>query len=245
MKNNVIALHPLRLVLLPGSGVPGEAMESYAAAYETWKIVWRQTLLELDGSDQLFSDHFTRQDYILAIFHGPLCVALCCFRRADLKTPGSINDSWFKPWSQDALISFAKNNSRGIAVSWLTIHPDYRRTVSDEHIKDFSASNRLCEQINLFMQDCKMELAFGITRNNRSVNKMSEYVGFSVFQHGANHHGVEVDLITVNHDQLREAQKSYPQEAFEMWNNRTVYQMQTIELFSQSAPAQPRLKMVS
>src|SRR3954466_4957192 len=103
MSGSVVSLHPLKLVVLPGSGVPANARTYYEAAYATWKQVWKQTLLELDGSDQLHSDQFTRQDYIIAIFHGPLCVALCCFRRADFSMPGSIEDSWFKPWSLQSL----------------------------------------------------------------------------------------------------------------------------------------------
>jgi hypothetical protein len=244
-QQKIVNLHGLQVVVLPGNGSSDQnSRRYYEGAYETWKTVWKETLLELDGSDSLYSDHYTRQDYVLAVFHGSRCAALCCFRRADLTQQIDLDDSWFKPWKLEDLKRFSVETERGLVVSWLTIHPDYRRSISTEHLKDFNASERLCEQINFFMQDCPMDIGFGVTRNNRSVNKMAQYVGFTVHQPQASLHGVEVDLITINHRQLREAQASYPETALDLWNKRTVFPSETLQLFSQT-PARTRLKVVS
>lgn len=235
MNSNVISLQSLRVEVLPGLGVPQEATNSYLAAYETWKSVWTETLKEVDGVNQLHSDDFTRQDYIVGLFHGPKCVALCCFRRANAAVEVDREDSWFKPWPTAELSKIGDSASRGVVVSWLSVHADYRRTINNEHLKNFSVSQRLCEAINFFLQDCEMDVAFGITRNERSVNQMARYTGFRVHQSNAVHHGEPADLITTNHELLIKAQDSYPEVAFKMWNSRRSYQSAALELRSKEA----------
>jgi hypothetical protein len=244
-KSNVVNMQGLKVVVFPGSGSgSAQVQPAYDEAYATWKLVWKQTLLELDGNSNLYSDHFTRQDYIVGLYHGIKCIALCCFRRADLTRATDREDSWFQPWPTEALNSFAKEYRDGVVLSWLTIHPDYRRSVSIDHLKEFSASDRLCELINLFLQDCKMDLAFGVTRNNRSVNKMSEYVGFRTYQNNAKHHGVDVDLITLVPDDLKVAQLKFPATAFELWGARSVIVTEPLQLHSQSKEQKRKLKLV-
>ena len=242
--SNVVNLQGLKVVVFPGNGsISAESRQAYDEAYATWKLVWKQTLLELDGNANLFSDHFTRQDYIVALYHGLQCIALCCFRRADLARASDREDSWFKPWPEEALQMFGSESRSGVALSWLTIHPDYRRSVSLDHLKEFSASDRLCELINLFLQDCKMDLAFGVTRNNRSVNKMSEYVGFKTYRANAQHHGIAVDLITLGPDDLKAAELKYPAVAFELWSKRTLITSEPLQLSSQATQANRKLRV--
>lgn len=244
--SNVINLQSLKVVVFPGSGTSlPENRHSYNEAYATWKLVWKQTLQELDGSDSLYSDHFTRQDYVVALYHGAKCIALCCFRRASLSRESDREDSWFKPWPNEALKEFGEEHGQGIVLSWLTIHPDYRRSISVEHVKEFNVSDRLCELINQFLQNCKMDIAFGVTRNNRSVNKMSEYVGFKTYQQNAKHHGVDVDLITLEPADLVAAAKKYPSVAFELWENREVILNEPLQLHTSVVEPKRKLKIVS
>lgn len=242
--SNVVNLQGLKVIVFPGQGSHDPAFQqAYNEAYATWKSVWKQTLLELDGEESLYSDHFTRQDYILALYHGVKCIALCCFRRADLSRPADMEDSWFKPWPVDALKKFASEYHKAISLSWVTIHEDYRRSVSIDHLKEFSAGERLCELTNYFLQDCDMDLALGVTRNNRSVNKMSQYVGFSTYQHNAKHHGVDVDLIRLVPDDLKVAALNYPSVALELWSKRHVILNEPLQLRSQGEPKR-KLKLV-
>ncbi len=183
-----MAKQDLQLVLLPGRGPAPGGAEYYLEAYRLWKLVWKATLLELDGSDELYSDHFTRQDYVLCLFHGARCVALTCFRRADLGYATHQEDSWFKPWPKEMLDQIGRELRQGLVVSWVTIDPDYRRTQANAYTKDLEISPRLAEALNFFMRDCEVDIAFGVTRNNRSVNKFCAYAGSQALQTNASYY---------------------------------------------------------
>jgi hypothetical protein len=213
----------LQTVVMPCRMPCNKNDEFYTAAYKTWSEVWRETLLELDGSDVLYSDHFTRQDYMVAIFNGDTCVALTCFRRADLSLLTDQEDSWFKPWPHDLRQVLGKEYKNGVVISWVTIHKDYRKTSPIVELRELNIIDRLAEMMNLFLEDCGTDAGFGVTRNNRSVNRFGQYAGSNTILSGAELHGVEVDLITLKAANVKAAQSKFPALAFDLWSNRLVF----------------------
>lgn len=226
----MIDLSPLRLVILPGRNSTSETKEMYDSAYETWKLVWKQTLLELDGSDTLFSDHFTRQDYFFAVFHRQLCVASVSFRRIDPSSIVHSDDSWFKPWPREAVNEFGKTYSNALMASWLTIHPNYRKSDGDPYLSSLELSRRAIEMMSFFMLDAQADITFAAARNNRSVNKLCLYGGCQVYKPNVIHHGVEVDLITWVPRDLIRAVETFPKVSHELWNSRRVYSDELLQL---------------
>ncbi len=86
--------------------------------------------------DQLFSDSFTRQDYIGALLYEEQCVALCFFRRANATLPDFRQDSYFSYWDAEDLKCLTLQGPRIIVSSNFTIHPLVRKGNIDFSMKD-------------------------------------------------------------------------------------------------------------
>lgn len=119
-------LSSFRLVVLPGSNPAPDLKAHYDRAYAHWDDVWRKTFVEVENRRTLFSDDFTRQSEILAIFHDLRCVAIVCHRSADLSSPVTRNDSYFQAWPADALEKLGRHGPKILVGSQISVDPDYR-----------------------------------------------------------------------------------------------------------------------
>lgn len=97
-------------------------------SYTLWREVWQATLSELDGTSDLASDHFSRQDYCNLIEIDGEPAGLCCFRFVDLRHSWAADDSWFAPWPKEILLRYTKTHRHALVPSWLTVAPAFRKT---------------------------------------------------------------------------------------------------------------------
>lgn len=224
MSNSKISqMFPLRVVVMP-TRAPVEGNDQlYVEAYNTWEKCWKEAFLELEGSDELFCDHFTRQDYMVGLYDGRKCAALIFFRRINVKLEAHRNDSYFKAWPKDFLKEIAGRHETAMICSWITTLPEYRRTKNNPDLRNLEISLRLSEVMNFFMQDANIDITFGTVRINRSADKMCSYSGSRTLMKDLTHHGVAVDLISWEPKDLPAASKLFPPLAFDLWNSRTVY----------------------
>jgi hypothetical protein len=156
--------------------------------------VWTQTFAELEGLERLASDDFTRQDEIGALFHDWECVGMTFFRWVDLQNPIFKDDSYFKPWSAEAL---AKATSRGTRVcisSHFTVATQWR-SARGCSLKDVLGA-LIVERF--LRSDC--DTLVGTMRNDRGMNKFTYRFGAKPVEKNALHHGVPVDLIAFYRD---------------------------------------------
>lgn len=228
--SNMRQMFPLRVVVMP-TRAPVEGNELlYNEAYSTWETCWKEAFLELEGSDELYCDHFTRQDFMVGLYDGRKCAALIFFRRINVKLEAHRNDSYFKAWPKDYLKSIADKYDTAMICSWITTLPEYRRTKNNPSFRDLEISLRLSEVMNFFMQDVQIDITFGTVRINRSADKMCTYSGSRTLIKDQSHHGVAVDLISWEPKDLPVASNQFPPLAFELWNNRTVYRDSTLDI---------------
>ncbi len=226
--DNVVELHGLKVVLLPGAGVPAEARTYYESAYGVWKTVWKKTLFELDGSDRLYSDHFTRQDFHLTVFHGSRCVTAISFRRVDLQSSADLEDSWLKIWPQEILSSYKETLKKGMMTSWFYVDPEYRRADADNRLARLQVSQRVTEMISFLLIDLNADIIFGGVRNNRSVNKLIEPTGCKVVMPDVENHGVKVDLVTWLPVNVKPAVEHFSKLTHNLWADRLVFESQPV-----------------
>ena len=221
---------PLQLVVIPGRGVNESGRHFYNELYSMWKTVWKDTLLELDGSDTLFSDHFTRQDYHLALFHANSCATAISFRRIDFGLESNRDDSWLKIWPTDYLRLLSDSRKQGMMVSWFFVDPRYRRAGGSSELADLEVSVKLTEMISYFLLDANIDIAFAGVRNNRSVNSLFVRSGTKVLKSNMMNHGVAVDLVTWEPKDLVSAVNSFSHLAQDLWSRRIVFQDQPLVL---------------
>lgn len=228
--SNLTQMFPLRVVVMPTRAPVQGNDVLYNEAYNTWQKCWKEALFELDGTSELPCDHFTRQDYAVALFHGQKCAALIFFRRIDPKLEAHRNDSYFEAWPKDFLATFGEANQTAMICSWITTLPEYRRTLNNPALKNLDLSLRLSEVMNYFMQDVQADVTFGTVRINRSADKMCAYSGSRTVMKDRSQHGVAVDLITWVPKDLPAASDLFPQIARDMWDSRTVYHDEVLSI---------------
>ena len=88
----------LRFVICPGSHPDQDYLAEYTKIFDCWKSVWGQAYAEMKFENRLYSDAFTRQDYVGAIFLEERCLAVCLFRWAQFDQPDFATDSYFSLW---------------------------------------------------------------------------------------------------------------------------------------------------
>jgi hypothetical protein len=197
---------------------PGYERE-YDSAYQLYKSVWTQTMTEVHGKEhKLFSDDFTRQDYIQAVFFDGQCIALDCLRVIDLKNPADFDDSWFSDWDKKHLIELSKKgHTQCLVNSHFTVHEDHRKASQNEehHVSYILGCLSVLHQLDL-----KFPVMLGMMRNNRSMNKLGQEWGASTLEANVPHYNIPSDLVAFFADNVRLASKKFPKVVMEIYKNK-------------------------
>src|SRR5258708_6183825 len=107
----------LRYVLCPGTHVHADFSLIHSKIYQCWSDVWTQAFQDLGAKKALYSDAFSRQNYVGGLFSGDDCVALCFFREAHANAPEFAKDSYFSNWSPAHLETLTSRGPKVIVCS--------------------------------------------------------------------------------------------------------------------------------
>ncbi|HLW57225.1 MAG TPA: hypothetical protein VKY27_07560 [Bacteriovoracaceae bacterium] len=130
---NVIDLFPYQLnlkVFGPHLYLKDEDKEYYQIAYNKWKEAWQEVVNSEMGvnSSVFYSDDFTRQDHIIALFDQKSCIGMAFMREVNLGINCLIEDSSFRFWPLQQLEKLLHQYKQVVIASYFTITPQYRRT---------------------------------------------------------------------------------------------------------------------
>jgi len=214
-RNKSPSLESFSLSILPAKSLEQINTEKYMRAFQLWKSVWEPTLKKLDGLSQLFSDGFTRQDFLCLIEYNDTAVGLCCFRSVHLRSEIELEDSWFQPWPKNLLKGLALEYPKALIPSWLTVHPDYRR--SNGYFGP-NISQILAELIALSCITTSSDIAFGTPRKDLSVTKLVSSAGATTLVENVIHHNVEIDLVAFFPEKIKN--RKFNNETIHLWNRR-------------------------
>jgi len=112
-----------RYVLCPGRHPKPEFSKIYNEIYGCWRNLWLNAYEELKVDKPLYSDNFTRQDFIGAILYEEKCIALLCFRWGNSLAPDFIKDSSLSLWQDEDIKVASKYGHRIIICTQLAVHP--------------------------------------------------------------------------------------------------------------------------
>ena len=175
-------------ILRPRDAGPAD-LPLLGEAYELWSEVWRQTLLEQDGLTDVWSDDFTRQDEIGALFHQSECIGMTAYRWIDLSSPIHKDDSYFRAWPAAAKDAACAHGTRVCVGSNLTVAPAWRTAVGQ------SAKVLLMAlAVDRFRQS-QADVMVGTMRNDRGMDDLGYRLGFRPLAHDVFFHGRNVDLV--------------------------------------------------
>ncbi len=183
-------LRTFRVVSLPGSNPSPAQLSDYKSAYAMWKMVWSETFRELDGLESMFSDDFARQDEILCVFRGPVCLALGLMRWRDIELSSVREDSYFQIWPAEAIDKLRSNGKDIVIFCNLTVHPMARSNALGLPMKDV--------MVGLLIQrflESGSDAMTGVMRANRGMHKVAYRLGATALATGLVHHNSPVDLV--------------------------------------------------
>lgn len=205
-------------------------------SYALWRDVWQPTLNELDGTSDLASDGFSRQDYCSLIEIDGEPAGLCCFRVVDLTHSWTQDDSWFTPWPKEILHSYSKTHRLALVPSWLTVAPAFRKMAG------YSGPNLaglLSEIIALNIIESVASIGFGTPRKDRSMHYWIERAGGICVVPDILHHGVQVELVAFYPEYLR--QVTFSKEVLSLWSRRSDFRHRETKFINDPLNEQERV----
>lgn len=208
----------LKLIILPcREPIHSEILSIYNKSYLLWKNVWEKTLKKLDNLDRLFSNEFTRHDFATVITLDDRPLSLMCYSEVDLSLTSRLDDSWFQSWPKPQLEKMAKLKGLGLFATWFCTDPDYRKS-SDNNINPH-LSQAIIEIFGKVVLEGNYNRGYGITRNNRGVDKYSKAAGSITIATGIDHN-CEVNFVEFIPAKIKLKQQDYLELTKELWNNR-------------------------
>lgn len=118
----------LRFLVIPTRSVEPQYQTDLNKAYSCWKSVWSKALSdEMNVKDVLYSDSFTRQQLLTAVFYGeePLCLAT--LNPYNLNLQKDLDDSYFKVWPEEVLDKLRIHTNVVFASCHATVNFNFRK----------------------------------------------------------------------------------------------------------------------
>lgn len=222
----ILDVKGLKLVIIPcREPVPVEALKFYNSAYQLWHRVWSETLKELDGVEKLFSNEFTRHDFAVVLFSNDTAISLACYSSVNLKLDSRLNDAWFESWPQEILIKQKERDGEGVLAAWFCAAPEYRKTYINSSI---NIAKLMVEAFGRVVLDGAYSVGYGVSRNNRGVNKMLYEIGGTKLGESVAH-GCAVDLILIEPENVHLNQLSYSNIFKKLWENKIDFRVRDYE----------------
>lgn len=180
----------LQLVVLPGVNPSQKMRTYYDLAYAHWENIWEKTLREVDGANAFFSDNFTRQDEVYALFIDLQCVAMVCHRFVDLGRKSNRKDSYFQAWPEETLDKLVQYGNRVLIGSQISVDPNYRGRHQGISLKD------LVSGISMWrMRQMDIDALPGTMRADKNMQQFLYEAGAVPLQKGVTFHGLPADLV--------------------------------------------------
>lgn len=121
-------LDMLQLHFLPAKGPGPTCLARYNEVYGHWRDLWSKTFeQEFNDGNFLYSNEFTRQDEVVALYYDGELAGLCCLRAVDFNEISTEHDSYFKKWPEITLHKLLKHGKRILICSQLTVTPAFRK----------------------------------------------------------------------------------------------------------------------
>lgn len=192
-----IELKDLKCYLLHGNSVRSEYTEIYDRTYAVWKLVWQQTLAEVDGPTILTSDGFTRQTKVISLFHKNECVGLVSFRETDMSLISQRDDSLLSAWTTEALAALQKDGSQISICTNLTVAHQFRGPIAP----NLSFKALLCYLVTEVLLDSNCDAMTGTMRVQKGTEKAAYRAGATKLAQ-SEMHGEACDLVAFYRRQI-------------------------------------------
>lgn len=204
------------LTVLPGNQPSESFANQHAVVYQAWHEVWASAFKEADIQKPVFSDEFTRQDDVIAVFEEGRCLLCLFFRTVDLSTLVGRSDSYFSGWTDTALNGLQRDSSVVCVGSNTTVVPFARG-----NYKGFSLKNLLAAlAVQYFVNSSPGSAMTAAMRNRRGMNVAGKQAGATLLDANVPVNGEPTDLMAFFKNDLVDFQHPYQELASQLWSQR-------------------------
>ncbi|HPI41408.1 MAG TPA: hypothetical protein PLJ21_11430 [Pseudobdellovibrionaceae bacterium] len=191
----------------------------YLDSYNLFKNVWESTLKEINGCDfRLFSNDFTRQDRIHALFYGSDCAGLTCLRKINLDNPVDLEDSWLRIWHQNHFDEIkSQSGPESYINSYFTVNQNFRKSLQ----KNSTPVGYILGCLS-FLDQLHIEspTVLGMMRMDRSMHKLGALWGSELIEGSVEYNNTPTDLVVFKKNRVEQASKLFSPIVYELWNQR-------------------------
>lgn len=160
----------LKWILCPGRNTSD--LKLFHDIYNFWVNTWTEAYKELKVDKDLYSDSFTRQDYIGALQYKGQIIACTFFKKCRKEELTHIRDSYFSNWSEKHLDVLFSRGSNTIVCSQFTVH-----ALARGKSLGFSTKDILMGMLIKTFLESQFDSMTGATRQDRNVHTASERWG--------------------------------------------------------------------
>jgi hypothetical protein len=180
-----------------GNQVESRLVDKYKKIYQHWDSIWSAAFQEVNEGDRFFSDHFTRQDEIMALFYKDECISVCCHRLANMALPSFRKDSYFQAWPDDAIAKLRSQGDQVVIDNLISVDPRFRKLQNG--IKFIELMSYMSFR---HLSRLKASSITAASRNARSMNSIFEKFEPMVLASDVIFHGESTSLYALFPEQM-------------------------------------------
>lgn len=185
--------------------------------YHLWKKIWKQTFQEVKANINLSADHFLKHDEILVIYNGEQPIGMFCL---DWYWTKADYDLELKYWDNYPKLTLkwleTKSISCLMSMSFLTVHPDWRRRQTQHSLSDLLVGFAVQRYL-----ESSADVLLTYTRNDRKTNELG-------YRHGGEKipiehwvHNIPSDVLVFDRNSLKtQLSEGLKLHIDSLWNNK-------------------------
>lgn len=168
----------LRFLVAPTCSPDPLLKKDLDSAYRCWKAVWSHALSEeMNVKERLHSDNFTRHELVAVVFLGDEPVCLATLKPFDLNSEKDLDDTYFKVWSQEALMAVKQNTTNVMASCNATVNFKFRKGQLGISGIDF-----LCAMLVQYLKSTNYDGIICVPRVQKSVEEACYRTGATLIE---------------------------------------------------------------
>lgn len=189
-------------------------------AYNFWQSFWNQVFKDNQTDSITKEDTYIKQDIIAAITYKGEIVALHLYTFYNLNSSICANNPYLKIIPTEKFKKFENNGLKtGMAMEYLSVNKEFRKSKIGFSLGDvlIGLGLNLVRYLNV---DC----VFGITRDDRGVDKISEKFGGQSFHSGFNLHNTPCSFSVISSKTCLQNPDPFVANFIQnLWKKRTSY----------------------
>lgn len=186
----------LRFIVAPTRFFPESIRPEMDKAYEAWRNVWGHALSEeMNVRDYLYSDNYSRQSHVAALFYGDELFGLVTLNYMNIEDRIYKDDSYFKVWTADALQKLHRSSKEIMTLCNVTLNFRFRKNAIGLSGKDL-----LLLMTVHYLKSQQLDAIVAAVRLEKSMEKSAYRTGAFAFAKDLPYSipGQRVDLVCWN-----------------------------------------------